>query len=172
MSTKLLEYNDYDFYQLVCNNKEIDLSYIGSTHYWYGRMFNHAVRCHNPNDKEYNLKIYKIIREHGGWENWKPILIGHTDHLTSREARLIAEEYRKKLGATANTRRCAITQEERTESNRVRARQYRRDHPEYKTKCECPVCGGRYTRSNKTMHFKTKKHEQAEKAAQAVEKSE
>jgi len=48
-----------------------DMVYIGSTCDVDGRMKTHKSHCTNPNDIYHHYKVYKYIRENGGWEEWK-----------------------------------------------------------------------------------------------------
>ena len=91
---------NYIFYKICCD--DCDDIYVGSTCNFNNRKRQHKGRSSNENDKEYNLKIYKTIRENGGWDNWRMIQIGNRDGITKREAEKIEEEYRVELKATLN----------------------------------------------------------------------
>ena len=65
MPRKPINYKKVIIYKLVCNDLLITDLYVGHTK-------NH---CLNPNDPKYNLKVYKIIRENGDWNNWSMIEI-------------------------------------------------------------------------------------------------
>jgi hypothetical protein len=78
---------------------------------WFTADFNkrrskHKSDCINENSKVYNSKIYKTIREYGGWTNFKMIEIGKKEQLTKRQAEQIEEEYRVELKANMNGQRC------------------------------------------------------------------
>ena len=105
--------NDYTFYKIVCLDNSIDLCYIGSTANWKSRNHNHKYNCINENSKKYNTKVYKTIRDNGGWCNFKMIEIGKKEQLTKRQAEQIEEEYRVQLKANMNGRRCFITEEQK-----------------------------------------------------------
>ena len=110
MPKKLI--NNYIFYKIVCLD-DIDLCYVGSTANWKERQRKHKITCNNENYKHYNSKIYKIIRENGGWCNFKMIQIGTREQLTKRQAEQIEEEYRVELKANMNGKRCFITEEQK-----------------------------------------------------------
>ena len=57
-------------YKIVCKDPAITDCYNGSTCSLKDRKSEHKKRCNNPNYKHYNLKVYRFIREHGGWDNW------------------------------------------------------------------------------------------------------
>ena len=65
-----IDYNNTTIYKIVCtdlSNKDI---YVGHTTQFIKRKSSHKHNCNNPISKFYNLKVYKTIRENGGWENW------------------------------------------------------------------------------------------------------
>jgi hypothetical protein len=62
-------------YKIICNNSDITNIYIGRTSNFKRRKNVHKSRCNDENNKCYNLKIYRIIREHGGFDNWSMIII-------------------------------------------------------------------------------------------------
>jgi len=45
-------------------------SYVGHTTEFTKRKNSHKRRCENPADKKHHLKVYKYIRENGGWDNF------------------------------------------------------------------------------------------------------
>jgi alpha-galactosidase/6-phospho-beta-glucosidase family protein len=51
--------------------------YVGSTIDLTKRKNSHKSACNNPNSKDYNLLVYTIIRENGGWTNWRMLEIEH-----------------------------------------------------------------------------------------------
>ena len=62
-------------YKLVCNDTSVTDCYIGSCCNFNRRKAAHKSCCNNEKSKEYNLKRYKFIREHGSWSNWSMIQI-------------------------------------------------------------------------------------------------
>tara|TARA_R110002167_G_scaffold17660_1_gene67212 strand:- start:209 stop:814 length:606 start_codon:yes stop_codon:yes gene_type:complete len=58
-------------YRLLSLDKSIKEFYIGSTADLKRRTGQHKSDCNNSNSIPYNFKVYKFIREHGGWTNWK-----------------------------------------------------------------------------------------------------
>jgi len=109
------EINDYTFYKIVCLDNSVELCYVGSTADFNKRRNAHKSNCNNENSKKYNFKIYKIIRENGGWCNFKMIQIGTREQLTKREADQVEEEYRQELRANMNMIRCYRTEEQKRE---------------------------------------------------------
>ena len=123
------EINDYIFYKIVCLDSNIDLCYVGSTANWKARNYQHKSNC-----KSYNCKIYKTIRENGGWCNFKMIQIGTREKLTKRQAEQIEEEYRVELKANMNTRNCYLTEEQKQNYYEANKDKYKKYYEENKDK--------------------------------------
>jgi hypothetical protein len=57
-------------YRIYCKDINIKECYIGSSGNYEKRLKSHLQRLLNENDKEYNKKIYKFIRDNGGFEKF------------------------------------------------------------------------------------------------------
>jgi len=110
--------NDYFFYKIVNVNSDVDLCYVGSTANWKQRENCHKSNCHNENGKKYNCKLYRTIRDYGGWDEFKMVEIGRAEHLTLTQSRQKEEEYRVMLNAELNTKKCYISNEQRKEQTK------------------------------------------------------
>lgn len=75
MPKKEINYKNTVIYKIVCNNLNVKDCYVGHTTDFIRRKYKHKENCNNPNNLKYNFKIYEIIRENGGWENWNMIEI-------------------------------------------------------------------------------------------------
>ena len=120
--------NDYTFYKIVCLDNSVELCYVGSTADFNKRRSTHKSDCNNENSKKYNLKIYKTIRENGGWDNFKMIQLGTREQLNKRQAEQIEDEYRITLKANMNTIRCFTTEEQKQEQMKERNKKYRKSN--------------------------------------------
>ena len=129
MPKKLI--NDYIFYKIVCLNDDIELCYVGSTANWIERQRSHKSVCNNENNKLYNSNIYKIIRENGGWANFKMVQVGTREQLTKRQAEAIEDEYRVELKANMNTIRCYRSEEQIKEENKQFCKKRYENNKEY-----------------------------------------
>ena len=123
--------NNYIFYKIVCLDNSVELCYVGSTADFNKRRNTHKSSCNSENHKNYNTKIYKTIRENGGWSNFKMIEIGKKEQLTKREAEQIEEEYRVELKANMNTKRCYTTEEQKQELHKEYNEEYREQNKEH-----------------------------------------
>jgi hypothetical protein len=106
---------NYTFYKFVCINDDVKSCYVGSSANMKKRRGTHKSNYHNENRHEHNLKIYKTIRENGGWGNWKIIEFATKDNITKREAEQIEEEYRVQLKADMNDQRAFLSPEQKKE---------------------------------------------------------
>ena len=135
-------------YQIYCKDKNITEVYVGSTDDFHTRCKNHNTCCNNENTANYNLKVYKFIREHGGMENWIIEAIIESEEDTRYDAEVhYFKTYNSKLNSNYPRR-----------TNK----QYRFDNKQQikEKKCEkfqC-ICGGRFTNQNKSAHLRTKFH--------------
>ena len=91
-----IDYSNTIIYKIYCNDNEVKYVYIGHTTNFSQRKCCHKNTCNNIKSYLYNLKIYKFIREHGGWDNWTMIEIAKYNCKDSTEAR-IKEQYHYKL---------------------------------------------------------------------------
>ena len=173
----------YYFYKIVCDDVP-DYSYVGSTKAFANRKYEHKHRCNNENCKEYNYKLYKTIRDNGGWDNWRMVCIHQGEYPDKRSAEIKEEELRVQLNANMNTIRCYTSEDQKKEydkeyysenkeqikervkeyyeQNKERVKEYYEQNKDKinerrNKKCECE-CGGRYTNASKSKHLKTKLH--------------
>lgn len=75
MSNLLANYKNTVIYKIMCKDETITDIYIGHTTNFKQRNKLHKSTCNVESLKGYNYKIYKIIRENGGWDNWTMTII-------------------------------------------------------------------------------------------------
>jgi hypothetical protein len=88
------------FYKIFCKNECITDIYVGHTTNFIQRKTSHKTASNN---EKIDLKIYKIIRENGGWDNWDMIEIAKYNCKDSTEARIKENEYFNQLKSTLNS---------------------------------------------------------------------
>jgi predicted GIY-YIG superfamily endonuclease len=64
-------YTNTVIYKIVCNDSNIKDIYIGHTTNFQQRARRHKEDCIKHSDR----KVYKMINDHGGWDNWKMLMI-------------------------------------------------------------------------------------------------
>jgi aminopeptidase N len=168
----------YYFYKIVCEDLP-DYVYVGHTGAFANRKYVHKSVCNNENDKYYNLKVYKTIRDNGGWDNWRMVCIAEEECENVRQAEMVEERYRQELNANMNMVRCYRTEQEKKEQKKELNKEYREENKEeIKKKCKeyrkehkeelkqhnskkytC-ACGSELRWDYKAKHERTKKHQE------------
>lgn len=149
------DYSRTIIYKIICKDLLVTDIYIGHTTEFVKRKYSHKNRCNNINDKKYNYKIYKIIRDNGNWDNWEMIEIEKYPCNDGNEARARERYWYETLNANINNnvpnRSIKEYRKKYNETNKEKIKEKRN----IKNVCEC---GSSYTCRNKSTHFKTKKH--------------
>jgi len=78
----------YRFFYLLGEN---DYNYVGSTTNITRRLCEHKSRCYDINCKQYSVKLYQTIRDTGGFQNWKMIIL-ETRLCSDKMERMIIEQ--------------------------------------------------------------------------------
>jgi hypothetical protein len=113
----------YYIYKICCDDCP-DFVYVGSTKSFRHRKNQHK-NCYNTM-KDY--KLYNTIRENGGWDNWRMVILEDCGEITLTQARIKEEEHRVKLNANMNTHKCHRTEEQKKEYDK----EYKKTNEKYK----------------------------------------
>ena len=101
--------------------------YIGSTkNKLCNRRNQHNYSLNNPNDRHYNIYLYRFCREH----NVKKIICEIIEEVDDTELGILEQGYITMLEPTLNSNRAYITEEERLEQIRLYNNK----------KSNCPIC--------------------------------
>ena len=103
MPKQNIDYSNTIFYKIYCKDANIKELYIGHTTNFVQRKYCHKQTCNNEKYDNHNLKVYKCIRNNGGWDNWKMEIIGFRECYDHYEARKIEQQYFESLNATLNS---------------------------------------------------------------------
>ena len=122
--------NTYIMYEITCNDANVEFSYVGHTTNFRNRKNRHKTRCNNVNEKTYNLKIYKCIRENGNWYNWTMSPLEEYECETTIQARIREQYWMDIKQAKLNSVRAFTTTEQRKERKKETTAQYRIDNEE------------------------------------------
>ena len=95
---------NYDFPELV---------YVGSTTNYTKRKQHHKEGCNNESAIKHHVKVYKTMRETGGWESWSMIKICDYPCNNRRESEQEEDRYMIELKSTLHMRRPFNTKESR-----------------------------------------------------------
>ena len=97
-----IDYSNTIIYKITCNDSTISDLYVGHTTNFVQRKHSHKQTCINEKNPNYKCKLYEIIRNHGGWENWKMEIIIFFNCKNHYEAIKKEQEYFLSLNATLN----------------------------------------------------------------------
>ena len=162
-----------------------ELLYVGSTTDFTRRKAEHKRKSNNANGKVYNYKLYKMIRDNGGFDCFNIIVIKEYPCNNKREAEAEEDKVIREAQANMNGRRAYVTPEDVKEYHKQHYelnkdklkeqwkqyklehkeklieyhKQYRLKHKEKlreKIKCEC---GCIIKQCNFSRHKRSKKHQ-------------
>ena len=114
------------FYKFVCENPEIKSCYVGHTSNFMNRRRQHKYCCINKNSTEHEEKKYQIIRDNGGWDNWKMVEINRHICLDNIDCIKIEQQYIEELQTDMNIKNAYCDSNSRTEY----LKKYRLDNDE------------------------------------------
>jgi hypothetical protein len=95
-----IDYSNTIIYKIICNDKTINDVYVGHTTNFTKRKYFHKSACTNLDNK---LKIYHVIRQHGGWDNWDMVEIARYNCKDKTEARIKEQQHYEELKSTLNS---------------------------------------------------------------------
>ena len=107
-----------------------DRVYVGATCNFVNRKYSHKSSINNEASKEYNLKLYKTIRENEGVWDMQP----HSQFPCKSKIEMTIEEerIRKKLNADLNTYSCFLTSEDKKNYHKEYSFAYKDHKREYR----------------------------------------
>ena len=168
------EYANTIIYMISCKDSDVNHIYVGHTIDFMYRYEQHKRSCE---DNNVQYKLYQIMRQYGGWDNWNMVIIEKYPCNNKEEACKQERFWFDKLKADLNTTRPYLSAEEKSKYKKEYHKKYRELNKEsileqrkiYKqtesaknrrnSKFTCEVCGGKYSRKHKAGHEKTKKHQ-------------
>ncbi len=170
MPNKPINYENSVIYKICCKNPEIKYCYVGSTTNLRMRKNRHKSNCNKEDNPQYNLKVYKFIRDNDGWNNWEIIQLEKPIINEKNELKAKEREWFEKLGATLNMvvpnrsrqekdkERYINNKEYWRESRRpYRLQYYKKNKDKLNKKVECPNCKSIVGKQYLTTHQKTPK---------------
>ena len=127
MPREAMDYYKCYIYKIKCLNDK-KLKYVGHTTKWDQRKYKHKFNCYNEKSGHYNLKLYQMIRENGGWEKFKMTEVEKYPCNDKREAEKRECEVMKELKASMNMVKSYVSDEECKELKRKCDEDYRRNN--------------------------------------------
>jgi hypothetical protein len=102
MTKQNIDYSKTIIYKIVCKDITIKEVYVGRTTNFIKRKAVHKSNCSCITSKGYNLYVYEIIRQNGGWNNWDMIEIVKFPCNDTHDASKQERYYMEFLQATLN----------------------------------------------------------------------
>jgi len=148
------------------------LLYVGSTTDFTKRKCEHKSMCNNENGSAYNRKLYKMIRENGGWDAFTITIIHEFPCDNKQQALTEEDRVMRSMRCTMNSVSAytGLTTTEykkqyhidhKIEQNELSKQYYIDNKIEYSKKksvqIEC-TCGSNVSKRNISTHRKTPKH--------------
>ena len=98
-----IDYSNTIFYKIYCKDASIDDLYIGHTTNFVQRKYAHKQGCKNNKSSNYNCKLYKVIRDNMGWDNWIMEIIAFHNCDDLYAAKKLEQSYFEDYKATLNS---------------------------------------------------------------------
>lgn len=134
MPRNTVNYDNTHFYKLVCRDLDVKECYIGCTTDFTRRKARHKHNCSNEACADYNINVYRFIRDNGGWDNWDMILIETRRCENKLDASKIEREYIETYNASLNhvkpLRTTAEYKHDNADTIKEKQTKYREDNKE------------------------------------------
>ena len=124
------EIRNYVMYKIIPKNKNLNYCYVGHTTDFPSRKYQHKLACINETHTKMHLKLYQVIRENGGYNEWQIIEIEKFNNKTNLEARMREQELIIEHKANLNTLNAYITEDERAANKKEITQKYREENKE------------------------------------------
>jgi hypothetical protein len=95
-----IDYSKTIIYKIICKDEKVSDVYVGHTTNFVKRKFQHKTSCKNLNNK---LKIYEIIRQNGGWDNWEMINVATYNCKNKEEACIKEQKHYEEIKPSLNS---------------------------------------------------------------------
>ena len=122
--------DNYVMYKIVPKNLNLNYCYIGHTNNFVFRKRQHYLPCIDITHSKSHLKIYQVIRQNGGWDEWEMIEIEKFIGKTKLEARIREQELIDEIQANLNCLKAYITEDERKATKNAITEKYRENNKE------------------------------------------
>jgi predicted GIY-YIG superfamily endonuclease len=155
-----IDYSKTIMYKIVSKDLNNNYIYVGSTTDFPKRKYNHKTACTNENSRFYNIKVYKMIRENGGWNEFEMIEIEKYPCNDKNECFARERYWKEYFNANMNTRvPGAFNELGKIEyDKKYYINNIEKIHKFKNKKYDC-VCCGKYTYANRIQHLNTPKHQ-------------
>jgi hypothetical protein len=98
-----IDYTNTIIYKITCKDPTVTDVYVGHTTNFVQRKHAHKQSCTNTKSRNYKCKLYDLIRNNNGWDNWNMEIVNFFNCKDAYEARQKEQEYFILLNATLNS---------------------------------------------------------------------
>ena len=123
--------NNYVMYKICPKNKDLNYCYIGHAKDFNARKSQHKTPCMDATHNKAHFKLYEVIRQNGGWNEWEMVEIEQLNGKTKLEARIREQELIKQHNANLNMLNAFITEDERASTKKAITEKYREENKEF-----------------------------------------
>jgi len=177
MPKEVISYSNTVIYKIFCNDATVSDLYVGHTTNFIKRKYQHKILCNGGK----KLKLYDIIRENGGWDNWTMTEIAKYNCEDATEARIREQEHYDLLNPSLNLMNpisnneytvlhidtSIKTKDELTVKDQIEEKTQTKNDKFYCTICEYGTCN----KKDYNKHLATVKHVQKTKSTKVNNKS-
>lgn len=103
MPKTVIDYSNTIIYKIICKDPAVTDVYVGHTTNFVQRKHSHKQSCISAKSANHNCKLYQVMRNNGGWDNWQMEIINFFKCHDHYEARQKEQEYFISLHATLNS---------------------------------------------------------------------
>jgi hypothetical protein len=161
-----INYANTIIYKIVCNDLSITECYVGHSTDFVRRKQSHKSSCKNEKDKNYNFKIYKTIRDNGGWTNWSMFEIEKFPCEDAFKACARERYHYEQLNSNLNMKFPQRNVKEYRDMNKEKINEYSKLYrvsnkeqiKEKRSKLSVCKCGREINHDHKSIHLKSKIH--------------
>ena len=127
---------DYDN-TIIYKIQHIDddtLLYVGHTTDFTKRKSAHKACLNNTNNKAFNYKVYRMIRNNGGWDMFRMIAVKTFACSNKREAEAEEDRVMRELKVTMNNNRALLTEQDKKDDKKSYREEHASEIREYRKK--------------------------------------
>lgn len=115
-------------YKLCIKDGSLDDCYIGSTTNIKVRKNTHKCNCNNKNRPAYNFKVYRFIRDNGGFDNWTIHRLEQVEFIDKIDLYKRERYWIETLKPSLNSQLPNRTKKEYNEKNKEKMKEYNKKY--------------------------------------------
>lgn len=120
------DYNQCYVYKISSKNENIPQCYIGSTTNLKKRLYNHRNSTNNEKNNNYNMELYKFIRNNGGFDEFKFEILEELCCENKKELHTIEKNYIIQNNNLLNLKIPTRTQKQYYDDNKIKLNEYQK----------------------------------------------